>query len=97
MSEIKVNKISPSTGTDLDLGDSGDSLKVPSGGFLKVNNIEAAVHYPIPPHKQVALQRFNHLKFPITEKIHETCVSLPISPIMTSLEVDTVIEKLNNY
>ena len=65
--------------------------------YLKVNNIEAAVHYPIPPHKQVALQRFNHLKFPITEKIHETCVSLPISPIMTSLEVDTVIEKLNNY
>ncbi|MGB2685676.1 MAG: DegT/DnrJ/EryC1/StrS family aminotransferase [Olleya sp.] len=65
--------------------------------YLKVNNIEAAVHYPIPPHKQIALQRFNHLKFPITEKIHETCVSLPISPIMTSLEVDTVIEKLNNY
>jgi len=65
--------------------------------YLKVNNIEAAVHYPIPPHKQVALQRFNHLKFPITEKIHETCVSLPISPIMTSLEVDTVIEKLNKY
>lgn len=65
--------------------------------YLKVNNIEAAVHYPIPPHKQIALQRFNHLKFPITEKIHETCVSIPISPIMTSLEVDTVIEKLNKY
>ena len=46
MSEIKVNKISPSTGTDLDLGDSGDSLKVPSGGFLKVNNIDVVAVAP---------------------------------------------------
>ncbi|WGD35143.1 DegT/DnrJ/EryC1/StrS family aminotransferase [Olleya sp. YS] len=65
--------------------------------YLKVNNIETAIHYPTPPHKQQALYRINHLKFPITEKIHETCVSLPISPIMTNLEVDTVIDKLNNY
>ncbi|RAJ13408.1 DegT/DnrJ/EryC1/StrS family aminotransferase [Olleya aquimaris] len=65
--------------------------------YLKENNIETAIHYPTPPHKQQALHRFNHLKFPITEKIHETCVSLPISPIMTNLEVDTVIETLNNY
>jgi hypothetical protein len=46
MSEIKVNKISPSTGTDLDLGDSGDSLKVPSGGFLKVNDIDVVAVAP---------------------------------------------------
>ena len=46
MSEIKVNKISPSTGTDLDLGDSGDSIKVPSGGFLKVNNIDVVAVAP---------------------------------------------------
>jgi len=46
MSEIKVNKISPSTGTDLDLGDSGDSLKVPSGAFLKVNNIDVVAVAP---------------------------------------------------
>jgi hypothetical protein len=34
MSEIKVNKISPATGTDITLGDSGDTLTVPSGGTI---------------------------------------------------------------
>ncbi len=65
--------------------------------YLFKNGIETGIHYPIPPHKQKALKRFNHLKFPITEKIHETCVSLPISPVMTDLEVDKVIKSLNSY
>ena len=34
MSEIKVNKISPATGTAITLGDSGDTLTVPSGGTI---------------------------------------------------------------
>ncbi|AUC77521.1 DegT/DnrJ/EryC1/StrS family aminotransferase [Olleya sp. Bg11-27] len=65
--------------------------------YLKAHNIQPAIHYPIPPHKQKALKRFNVLKFPITEKIHDTCVSLPISPIMTDLEVTSVIKTLNDY
>ncbi|WP_397363428.1 DegT/DnrJ/EryC1/StrS family aminotransferase [Olleya sp. R77988] len=65
--------------------------------YLKEKNIETSIHYPIPPHKQKALHRISDLKFPITEKIHETCVSIPISPIMTSLEVDTVIKTLNDF
>ena len=65
--------------------------------YLKENSIETSIHYPIPPHKQKALHRFNELKFPITEKIHETCVSIPISPVMTKLQVDTVIAILNGY
>ena len=34
MSEIKVNKISPATGTAITLGDSGDTFTVPSGGTI---------------------------------------------------------------
>jgi hypothetical protein len=37
MSEVKVNKISPRSGTDVALGDSGDTFTVPSGATL-VNN-----------------------------------------------------------
>ena len=36
MSEVKVNKISPRSGTDLTLGDSGDTFTVPSGATLTV-------------------------------------------------------------
>ena len=37
MSEVKVNKISPRSGTDVTLGDSGDTFTVPSGATI-VNN-----------------------------------------------------------
>jgi hypothetical protein len=37
MSEVKVNKISPRSGTDVALGDSGDTFTIPSGATL-VNN-----------------------------------------------------------
>jgi hypothetical protein len=41
MSELKANKISPSAGTDLTLGDSGDTVTIPAGVTL-AGNIPAA-------------------------------------------------------
>lgn len=63
--------------------------------YLKENGIETMIHYPVPPHKQKAFENWNHLSFPITEKIHNEVLSLPISPIMTVDEVGFVIQKLN--
>src|SRR6056300_1931804 len=37
MSEVKVNKISPRSGTDVTLGDSGDTFTIPSGATLTNN------------------------------------------------------------
>lgn len=37
MSEVKVNKISPYSGTSFTLGDSGDTFSIPSGATLTVN------------------------------------------------------------
>ena len=34
MSEIKVNKVSPSSSTYVDLGDSGDTIRIPSGATI---------------------------------------------------------------
>lgn len=59
--------------------------------------IATLVHYPIPPHKQNAYKEFNHLSLPITEKIHEQVLSLPISSVMTSDEVESVIEAVNRF
>lgn len=63
--------------------------------YLLDNGIQTMIHYPIPPHKQKAFSEWNHLSFPITEKIHNEVLSLPISPVMTNDEVSFVIEKLN--
>ena len=65
--------------------------------YLKQNNIETVIHYPIPPHQQKALASWNSLSFPITEKIHKEVLSLPMSPVMTKDEVDCVITVLNQY
>jgi microcystin-dependent protein len=37
MSEIKVNKISPRSGTDVTLGDSGDTFTIPAGATLAIS------------------------------------------------------------
>ncbi len=65
--------------------------------YLKKNEIETIIHYPIPPHKQKAFESWNNLSFPISEKIHDEVLSLPISPIMTDDEVSKVIQILNHY
>lgn len=64
---------------------------------LLENGVQTLIHYPIPPHKQEAYKEWNELSFPITEKIHEEVLSLPVSPVMTDEEVHTVIEVLNAF
>lgn len=65
--------------------------------YLFENQIETLIHYPIPPHQQKAMKVFNHLSFPITEKIHNEVLSLPMSPVLTDEEINHIIEVLNNY
>ncbi|HLT65585.1 DegT/DnrJ/EryC1/StrS family aminotransferase [Xanthomarina gelatinilytica] len=65
--------------------------------YLKKHDIETLIHYPIPPHKQKALINFNHLSLPITEAIHKTVVSLPISPVMSNEEVTQIVKTINSY
>ena len=65
--------------------------------YLRQNEIETLIHYPIPPHQQKALSNWNSLSFPITEKIHREVLSLPMSPVMTEDEVDFVVTILNQY
>jgi dTDP-4-amino-4,6-dideoxygalactose transaminase len=65
--------------------------------YLYANGIETVIHYPIPPHKQKALQEFNHLSLPITEKIHQEVLSLPMSSVLSDEEITYIIATLNSY
>lgn len=65
--------------------------------YLAGNNIQTVIHYPVPPHKQKAFKDWNNLSFPITEKIHNEVLSLPMSPVLTETEVNYIIEILNQY
>lgn len=65
--------------------------------YLQQNHIATLIHYPIPPHNQRALKEFNHLNFPVTEEIHHTVLSLPMSPVLEEKEVSYIIDTINRY
>ncbi|MBF6608685.1 MAG: aminotransferase class V-fold PLP-dependent enzyme, partial [Flavobacterium sp.] len=58
--------------------------------YLAERGIETMIHYPVAPHHQKAFAEWNHLSFPITEKIHREVLSLPISPVLTLAEASIV-------
>ncbi len=65
--------------------------------YLTDNGVQTLIHYPIPPHKQQAYKEWNNLSLPISEKIHDQVLSLPISPVLTDNEVERVVEIINKY
>ncbi len=69
--------------------------------YLAKNEIGTIIHYPIPPHKQecYAKEAWNtpQLSLPITERIANEELSLPISPVMTDDEVKEVVKVINGF
>jgi dTDP-4-amino-4,6-dideoxygalactose transaminase len=65
--------------------------------YLQQNFIQTLIHYPIPPHQQKCFCAWNDLSYPITEKIHQTVLSLPISPVLTDEEVKYIIGVINDF
>lgn len=65
--------------------------------YLTDNGIQTLIHYPIPPHKQMAFKEWNEMCFPITEKIHQQVLSLPLSPVLTDEETHKAITVINRF
>lgn len=65
--------------------------------YLKYNDIQTLIHYPIPPHKQECYKERNCISLPITERIHNQEISLPISPVMTMDEAKYVVDVINKF
>ncbi len=65
--------------------------------YLKNNGIHTIIHYPIPPHKQEALQEFKELYFPTSEQLHNEVLSISTDPTLTPVEVDKIISVINNF
>ena len=65
--------------------------------YLNDNGIQTNIHYPTPPHKQNAYKEWNEQSFPITEEIHRTIMSIPISPILNDEEVKQIVEIINDW
>ena len=73
--------------------DKRDKLK----DYLLVNGIKTGLHYPIPPSKQKAMKGLIGDDYPITEKIHNTTLSLPISYFHTKEDCLKVCKVMNSW
>lgn len=69
--------------------------------YLEDNGVGTVCHYPIPPHKQECYSKDSwnipQLSLPITERLADEELSLPISPVITLAEVAEVIRLVNNF
>lgn len=65
--------------------------------YLLDNDIQTLIHYPLPPHKQNAYAEWNNQSYPISEKIHNEVLSLPISGVQSFKDTIKIVETLNEY
>ncbi|WLR50576.1 DegT/DnrJ/EryC1/StrS family aminotransferase [Bacillus tianshenii] len=65
--------------------------------FLMSHGVQTLIHYPIPPHKQKAYKKWGNLNLPISEKLHNEVLSLPMSPVLTKSEYEKVVMVLNHF
>lgn len=65
--------------------------------YLLNNDIQTLIHYPIPAHKQSAYEDLNNLIFPITEKIHNEVLSLPISGVQSMEDTIVIVNIINGF
>lgn len=64
---------------------------------LANHGIQTLIHYPVAPHQQPCYPQLHALSLPVTEHIHATVLSLPISPVMRDDEVSAVIAAVNSF
>ena len=69
--------------------------------YLEEHGIGTVIHYPIAPHKQecYAKETWNSpkLSLPITERLADEELSLPMSPCMTEEQIEYVVKCINAF
>lgn len=67
--------------------------------YLKTQDIEAGIHYPVPLHLQPVYKNLGYAKgaFPETEKAAEEILSLPIYPELTHAQMERVVDSMRAF
>jgi dTDP-4-amino-4,6-dideoxygalactose transaminase len=65
--------------------------------YLLDNGIKTEIHYPVPPHKQKAMKVIKSLAYPLSEEIHRTTLSLPVSSFHSADDIRQVIRSINSF
>ena len=61
------------------------------------NGVKTEIHYPLPPHKQKSMQGIIDGQYPISEEIHNTTLSLPISYFHNKEDILKICDIMNRW
>ena len=64
---------------------------------LQAQGVQSQVHYPVPPHRQPAYAELREAWLPLTERLHEEVLSLPLGPSLGEDAVARVIAACNAF
>ncbi|MGB3382978.1 MAG: DegT/DnrJ/EryC1/StrS family aminotransferase [Rhodanobacter sp.] len=64
---------------------------------LHACGIQTQVHYPVPAHRQPAYPALRESRLPLTERLCEEVLSLPIGPTLRDGDVERVIDACNAF
>ena len=64
---------------------------------LGTQDIQTLIHYPIPPHHQDAYLEHSVVDLPITERIHQEVLSIPMGPEIQIDEVVFIVKEIKNF
>jgi dTDP-4-amino-4,6-dideoxygalactose transaminase len=66
-------------------------------GFLRERGIATGIHYPVPSHRQPAVEQVEPPVLPYTERLVDEILTLPISAGHTEDEIDAVIAAIREF
>ena len=64
---------------------------------LLERGVQTLVHYPVPPHRQPAYASLQDVRLPLTERLHEEVLSLPLGPTLCDADADRVIAACQTF
>jgi dTDP-4-amino-4,6-dideoxygalactose transaminase len=64
---------------------------------MQAHGIQCQVHYPVPPHRQPAYPGLQGLSLPVTERLHDEVLSLPMGPTLSADAVERVIDACQSF
>lgn len=66
--------------------------------YLLDHDVKTEIHYPVAPQNQIAMKGIiNETDFPISDEIHQTTLSLPVSYFHTEADILKVCEIMNGW
>lgn len=65
--------------------------------YMDLNGIGTQIHYPVPFYRQRAFKELKDAAMPVSDKIHNEVISIPLHGALEENEVEYIVDTINSY